>query len=369
IADGRQFLEKGDLYDAVIVSYQDQNSISGNRFFTEEFFEKVSLKINKGGVFAIRVKSPENFQSLLLINKNGATLKPFFKVFQNALLLPYSNILGVGANGKIDTELIFDRFQKRKLETKLVSENYIKYLLENPRRKNIEDKISNGNWEKNSDIKPSAYFLSLALEVSRYFPRLASEVFLLERMRKIALAVVIISIISILFLRFFSKVKRSSLTVFVAGFWGMTAEISILIYHQMKNGILYKDIGILTSLFMAGLALGASFFQKELKSIHRILFVICIIVFSALGLFLVEFNISKTFIFLMMFFAGFISGSLFKIAEGISSAKGENLLRGLYFADLFGGALAAVFSTLLLIPLFGIKSSFFAMAVLASLCL
>ncbi len=55
--------------------------------------------------------------------------------------------------------------------------------------------------------------------------------------------------------RFRPKLRRV-LLVAAAGFMGMVLETILILYYQVKHGVLYQDIGLLLMSFMAGLAAG-----------------------------------------------------------------------------------------------------------------
>jgi Kef-type K+ transport system membrane component KefB len=64
-----------------------------------------------------------------------------------------------------------------------------------------------------------------------------------------------ILIIGIFFIaRKFTGMRRF-VFVLLAGFIGMTLEIILILLYQNKNGILFRDIGILLMMFMVGLSL------------------------------------------------------------------------------------------------------------------
>ena len=52
--------------------------------------------------------------------------------------------------------------------------------------------------------------------------------------------------------------------VAAAGFLGMVLETILILYYQVKHGVLYQDIGLLLMSFMAGLALGAMVINREM---------------------------------------------------------------------------------------------------------
>lgn len=369
ISDGRDFIKKCSQYDVVVISAIGQNSIAENRFFTEDFFKICYEKIKKGGVLALRVKNSENYQEGILLKRNASIVKPLSEIFEKVMVFPQSTMVIVAVKGDgISLEEVVERFNKRQIETNLISEAYINYLWKNERRIKSESQIFGKKWEKNSDLKPIAYIFTLILDAARHYPIISLNPSYFEKLRVLFFLLVIFLILFLLISRFLFKKQKYFIIIFTSGFWGMSIETSIIVYHQLKNGVLYKDLGILTSLFMVGLALGALFFPSIIskKSFYYILLitVFCFLLFLA-----VKYEIPSFILFIFIFLGGYFSGSLFKIAEITSKEEGENLLKKLYFIDLFGGALGAVFSSLILIPFFGLQSCFFISIFLILLCL
>ena len=370
VSDGRDFIKKCSQYDVVVISSNAQNSISENRFFTEDFFKICYKKIRKGGVLALRVKNSENYQEGLILKRNASIVKPLSEIFEKVMVFPQSTMLIVAVKVDcISVEEAIERFKNRQIETNLISGAYIKYLWNNQRRRKSESQIFCKKWEKNIDLKPIAYILTLILEAARNYPIISSNPSYFEKLRFFSFSLVIFLFLFLLISRFLLKEKKFFILIFTAGFWGMIIETSIIVYHQLKNGVLYKDLGILTSLFMVGLALGASFFPSKISKKVFLFYMLSLTGFSLILFWVVNYEISSFFLFIFIFLGGYFSGSLFKIAEITSKEEGENLLKKLYFIDLLGGAVGAVFSSLILIPFFGLQSCFFCVIFLIFLCL
>lgn len=370
IMDGRRFLDRSAKYDAILISNSGQGSISENRFFTEDFYNSCFERIKEGGVLAFRLIGAENYQSELLLNRNGSVIKPLFKIFGNVMIFPHSTTLVVAIKGKkVELKDIVKRFEERSIRAKLISPVYIKYLWENQRRKEFEKSITDRKFEQNSDFRPVAYFFTLLLETARDYPKTSFNLSVFNNLKTAFYLFCGFLVMTMLIGKWFSGIGKTEATVFVSGFSGMAIEISIIVYHQMKHGVLYKDIGIITSLFMAGLALGALYFPVKIPGKYRVLYICFLILLTISQIFLLDFKFTAKFVFIAIFCGGFIGGSLFKIAEALSEERRDLLLKKLYFVDLCGGSMGAILTSLFLIPLFGLKSSFVLLAILLLFCL
>lgn len=358
-SDGRKFLKKSGNYDVILVFSEGTNSISSSRFFTKEFYDEVYKKLNKNGVFAIRIKGAENYYSDLLFKRNYSGLKAISDIFENSLFIPFGTTIGIGIKGeKQELSKILSLFEEKNIECKFLSKGYIKYVMSNERTKEFEKKLKENSFEINSDEKPILYFFSLLLEAGRNYNKLNFITQLFDFFKKFLFLFLSIFTILFLALNLYFKNKSHLFLAFISGFFGMSFEVVLLFVFQFKNGILYKDIGILTSLFMVGLMCGAliikeKVFSKTKKAVYLFSGVIVCLAFS----FLMNEGFSPIFLYLLIVFGGFFSGGLFKIAQNELSYNREESLRHLYFFDLLGGALGGVLTTLLVIPLFGFAST------------
>ena len=52
-----------------------------------------------------------------------------------------------------------------------------------------------------------------------------------------------------------------------AGFAGMVLESTVMLYYQVKYGVLYQDIGVMLMSFMAGLAAGAWVVERAQRGV------------------------------------------------------------------------------------------------------
>ncbi len=369
IGDGRKFLKNCSNYDVILVSSTAPGSIAEGRFFTEEFYKSVRNKLNADGVFAIRIRGSENYLSGLLFKRTCSALKKIDEIFESSMIIPFSTTLAIGIKGKLpESEKIIKRFEERKIETQLVSSKYLCYILENERRKKMEEELKNSKCETTSDLKPSAYFLTLLLETSRTYPKIAFYSNLLAYAFYFSISIAFIIAFSILIGRFVFKIEPGSAIVFASGFSAMTYESLILIYYQLKKGVLYKDIGFITAIFMLGLMVGSLLFPEKVK-LRRLVYLVLILL-MILPLFLIlKIEVSSLIIFVVVFSGGFSSGSLFKLSQNLITAKKDEALRKLYFLDLLGGSIGGITSTLLFIPLFGLELTLLFTGVTLLLCL
>jgi spermidine synthase len=188
---------------------------------------------------------------------------------------------------------------------------------------------------------------------------------------------IVFVIFSIPFIIILARIKPLSLGLFAGGFAASGAEIVILIAFQIIFGYAYYMAGIIITLFMLGLALGAGFAHLSKRNsfvtflrlqsgitVYSIILPYLLILLNATAL-KPAFTVSVIAILILAI--SFAAGALFSLAaaimpcdkkikstlkNNISSTAGEA-----YSADLFGSALGALIVSALLIPLLGIVLS------------
>jgi spermidine synthase len=166
----------------------------------------------------------------------------------------------------------------------------------------------------------------------------------------------------------------------------MIFELAILFTFQTLYGYLYHQIGLLITIFMAGVALSSFYITENLYRIKRdsLLFLItelCFICFSFLlpFVFSIPFHhLEKTSIYVLLyvvfltmsFLSGVLIGFQFPLATKIylRAPSTEGILGKtaglLYGADLFGGFFGGLLGGVLLLPILGLKESCFMMAII-----
>jgi spermidine synthase len=173
--------------------------------------------------------------------------------------------------------------------------------------------------------------------------------------------------------------------VAAAGFMGMVLETILILYYQVKHGVLYQDIGLLLMSFMAGLALGAMIINREMarpitnRMLSRWYGISLLIGFCFLCALVgmgVTMSISAGLVEIscLLAIAGFLVAGIFAYASlhesGSPSSCGiedqKNLISPLYSADLIGGCLGTLLGSLILIPLVGMNVTTWGMLLLAA---
>ncbi len=383
--DPRRFLRTRNSYDAILTAMPEPMSAQVNRFYTTEFFRQCSSSLNSGGIFSFAIRSAENLWTPHLLNRNRSVYAALKAVFRHVVVVPGVTNIFIASDSALTTHpaILGERLSKRRIETRLVSIEYVNYLYTNDRFSAVNTVLSQEIYDPNSDTHPACYSHTISIWLSRLLvgfdlPGLRS--FGLNRILKspalwiLALAAVVLGVGK----RFAST--RRFIVMFLAGAVGMISETVILLNYQSSCGALYQDIGLLLMMFMTGLAAGAALTARLIskrQSAGRRNGWWGAIILGGLGLlnllvyYGVKFDLLGGLAIASVILAldgAFVAGVFaFESLRGIDARTG--FMSWLYSADLIGGCIGTVAASLFLIPIFGIPVTTLSGAAIAFLAI
>jgi len=402
IADPRRFLKEARRYDLILVGMPEPESGQANRFYTREFFAQCRERLSPEGVLAFRLQGAVNLWTPRLIRRTASIHRALKAAFTHVTVLPgTTNIfLASGAALVNDPVVLAGRLETRAIQARLVIPAYLDYLYTSDRFEEIKEVLAGSRAPVNSDTRPICYQYTLLLWLSRFFPVLV----LLDLPELTAVgaaaspfawALVVVLLAGFLLARRVHLV-RSALLAAVAGFVGMVLETVLLLQYQVQRGILFQDLGVLLTLFMAGLALGAavvvmlyretgkvragSQFQEALDgpanraTVPRVIGAGAVAGLAGLSLaiaLLIRTGLVGGLLTtgILMLASGFLVAALFAYASLRRQPDQRSIVSPLYSADLLGGCAGSVLASLLLIPMLGLPASAVLMAALVLLAL
>ncbi len=385
-------------YDVIILNLPDPYTAQLGRFFTFEFFKMVKLILGEDGIFSFRVTSAENYISKEL----GLYLSSLYRTlklnFPEVIVLPGSNNVFLAAKRKGALFKHWQKFveslQEKEISTKFVSEHFLLDRLSPIRVKYLENAIygegsrtiSADMSRVNYDLKPISYFYNTVLW-SKQFQSIEKPVFLFLSKIKPFWFIGVAALIFVVGF-FICSLPRSKLpnlalsAIFMAGFTSIFLEIIIVLSFQIFYGYIYSKVGLILTLFMLGLALGAFVIQKKasqrkinFKNLILIQFLQVILVSFLLFLVFYFSKISpqeflvESFLLLVMTFSGIIGGMEFTLANHLFLERKTTKRSGTgYSIDLFGSSLSSILASAILIPLLGIPTTLAMILVINLIC-
>jgi spermidine synthase len=382
-ADPRQYLKKSGSYDLILVGMSEPASGQANRFYTREFFEQCSARLNPGGILGFRLRTAENLWTMPLTRRNTSIYNALQAVFPEVLFLPGTTNVVTASRLPLprSPEVMSRRLRDRKIATRLISTNYINYLFTNDRFFEIRDLLKKEKALPNTDIRPVCYQYAFVIWLSKFFPRIAlidPSSIMDKGFLKPPLSWLLWMSLPVLFLSSrFRPAFRRTVLVAAAGFLGMVLETILILYYQVKHGVLYQDIGLLLMSFMAGLALGAMIInrmmarpidsqkQSRWNGISLLIGFCLLCAFTATEVTMsISIGLAQTSWLLAA--AGFLVAGIFAYASLHEIEEQKKVISLLYSADLIGGSFGSLLGSLILIPLAGMDASAWGMLLLAA---
>lgn len=389
--DARFFVKRAKgPYDVMIVSVPDPTTARLNRFYTLEFFEEARAVLAPDGVLGLTLSSAENYVSDEMADVLACVANTLSRVFDEVLLTPGDpcHILAAGPGTGLtrDPATLSERVASRALDLVYVRDYYIMDRFSRLRAADLDEALARSAPPLNTDLKPSCYYLSLLAwdrQLSGHrgaLARLSTYVTL----RNSLIAAAVLAAMGVLPLARPSTRRTLRgpvfLSVFVVGFSEISLEIASLLAYQSLYGFVYDRVAVLVAAFMAGLAGGGWLGMRAVRrgaGVGTYLAIQAAIALVPLGLWKAVETVagldaerlapwSNAFPLLVVA-AAFLAGTQFPLAARLCVRSGEEpgAVGGrLYGADLAGAAVGAVATSVLLLPVLGLKGAMTALSIL-----
>lgn len=386
VADPRRFLETAGKYDLILVGMPEPDSGQTNRFYTREFFALCRRSLERDGVLAFRLRGAENLWTPAQSRRAASIRRALGAEFPDAVVLPGVTNIFLASLSPLSREpdRLSRRLAERGVEARLVIPEYVGYLYTNDRFHEIERILESARVPANRDARPFCYQYTLLIWLSRFFP--SAALYELPDLRPARLArtpafwLVLAATTACFALSRRRELLRRSLLAAVAGFAGMVLETTLILNYQVQRGVLYQDLGLLLTLFMAGLALGAGAADLRARRSPRPGVVSAATGMALLGLVAVlavgtawlttrgaVAGLGATALLLLA--AGVLVAALFAYASLRRGPDQRGIVAPLYASDLAGGCLGSLAASLILIPSMGIPGAALVTAALALIAL
>ncbi len=375
-ADPRLFLKAGGPYDLILIASSEPSSGQSNRFYTREFFSLCAARLSPRGVVALRLPSSENFWTPRLARRNGSVHAALVAAFPDVLVLPGSTDTLLASKGRLsrDPAVLSRRLRERRVAARLVTPEYVGYLLTNDRLETAARVLSGAGAPPNSDETPVCYRETSLLWLGKFVPALEQAA---PPDRRSGAWLFALAGAALLFARLRTAWRRAALAA-VGGLGGMVAEAVVLLRYQAESGALYQDIGALLTAFMAGLAAGAFAFDRAAAPPRRIGRRWGAVLLGGLAVLLggvawaavaggAWFRLGPAVGMLVA--SGALVSGIFGYASRFGGADQEDAAAPVYAADLLGGCLGSVLAGLVVIPLFGAGATALGTAAVAAAAL
>lgn len=348
--DGRSFVRRTDRrYDVVIADIPDPSTSQLNRFYTVQFFEEVKNILTDGGVLSFSLGHYENYVSRELARLLAVAHTTLKGVFRNVTVIPGGRIFFLGSDGDL-TRNVAARIEQRGIRTKLINRRYLEVMLSPDRTADIDRALSPA--PVNRDFSPVLYYYHLLHWMSRF--RFTSGL--------------LIAALLLLAAAYLFRVRPVPLAIFTTGFAGSGLVVVLMLACQILYGSVYHKLGLIVTVFMAGLAAGSFVMNRALPARGRrdlVKLEFAIAVYSALlpaaliGLAHAAGGplsraAAQAGLPLLTFILAALVGMEFPLAGKADFEAVTSTAARMYTADFVGACLGAMLVSALLIPLIGV---------------
>ncbi len=380
--------KKQELFDMVILNLPDATSSVLNRYYTLEFYRQIKESLSPNGVLAVRITGGENIMGTELVNLGASTKLTLEKVFSELVLTPGEDTWFIASDSQSVTGepgTLRDRFAAIEGASSIFNpEALLSVYLPDRAALALKDYSSADLPQEfliNRDSRPLTHLYSLLLAAKQSGAPAAR---LVKHLALAGLLPFLIPILVLVALRGIYVLKPvqqgglssfdSSFLVFSAGGVGIGAVIVLMYLYQTRFGSLYLHIGVVSSLFMAGLTAGAAsvryLLPEKARTRTEILLFLVIFVHS-LVLCTIAFWPSEQWSHLTFAIAfilcGLCTGCYFPVAarqladSGFETGQAGSKLET---ADHIGASAGGVVTSLALVPVLGARVTLLVSAML-----
>jgi spermidine synthase len=338
--DGRTFLaESKRVYDAIIVNLPEPNTFQVNRFYTEGFFRLAKSRLTDGGVLSFSMQGFDNFLAEPQRQKLSSLHNTAGQYFKHVLLLPGQKVYFLCSDRKPSTDI------PALLNQKNISTAYIEgfyYGNLSPERIDRLNRLMDPATPLNRDHSP--YLMRLMF--SQWFAKFQTSPL------GFFLATAILSII------YLFRISREEFVLFTTGCMTMGCEILVIFAFQIYFGYIYLQIGIIITIFLAGLLPGAWLGQRLRRHGRQVLTLTDLFLIASLALFILAItniadHLPVAFFLVFGFVVSLACGFQFPVALFLGGDDGKAATRS-FSADLIGAACGTLLTSVVLIPYAGI---------------
>ena len=365
-ADGRRFVrESRDRFDVVIVDLPDPSTSQLNRYYTAGFFSEARRALKPDGVLAFGLGHYENFAGPELARLLSSARRTLQGAFGRVVMIPGVRVFFLASDGPLEPD-VARLMDASGVHPRLVNRHYLEATLSPDRLADI-GRAAARPAALNTDQNPVLYYY----ELRRWMSQFGGTGAAMGAVLALALAA---------YLAVLGPVPR---VIFAAGFAASGLEIVLLLGFQMIFGSVYRQVGLVVTVFMAGLAAGA---WAAGRAAPRV-FAARALAFLGLGIAALAVAIppilrasqvldalagtpimGQGLILLATLVLAAMVGAQFPLA-GAAGGRGAGAAPArLFSADLAGAALGALLVASLLVPLVGLPTVCLLTAVLNAAC-
>ena len=252
-----------DTYDLIIINAPDPDNAQVNRLYTLEFFQSASRRLTPRGILATSISGADNYWGDELVSYGKSLLATMKQVFAEVLVTPGDRhyFLAGGQPGLVsaDPEVLAERYRKQGLTSRYMTPRSFLMFFPPTGVEYLKARLAGADQAPlNTDAAPLSFFLRLVWwEKMTGRPWVRSLLKSAAQVRTWGPAALVLMLLPSVLIFFRPRPMRAAFwTVLTTGLMTMALQIILILLFQNRYGILYQQIGLLSALFMAGLAGG-----------------------------------------------------------------------------------------------------------------
>jgi spermidine synthase len=353
-ADGRAFLSRAAPgYDAILVNLSDPQTFQTNRFFTDRFFALAAARLSAAGVLSFSVEGFKNYLAEPQRRKLSSLYNTAKSHFGHVLMLPGERMFFLCSARPLQADIT------RLLDRKGVPTLYISAYFDGQVTPDRMARLNAGMdpaTPQNSELAPYV----LATVFTEWFAKFDTS--------PLAFAGIVAGLLGVYLLR----CHRVEFVLFTTGWMTMGSELLIIFAFQIFFGYIYFKIGIIITVFLAGLLPGALWGRRLTHRARSVLIRTDAALIGLLGLTLAAVHLGDRLpeaFYLMLGFGISVACGLQLPAALHLRGDSAAASTGVFSADLIGAAFGTLVMSAVLIPYLGITGSICGLAGLKLLSL
>ncbi len=338
--DGRAHLKQTTArYDAIILNLPEPDTFQVNRFYTDQFFRLAQTHLNPEGILSFSMQGFDNYLAEAQRQKLSSLHNTAARHFKNILLLPGQRIFFLCRNAPIDWDI------PALLEHRNIHTRYIRgYYYGNVTRERVDQ--LNALMDPLAPINRDESPRLIKIMFSQWFDKFATS------------PVAFMLVIATVSLVYVARMTRAEYVLFSTGFMTMGSEIIVIFAFQIFFGYIYFQIGLIVTVFLAGLLPGAWIGQKQIRHLKATLITADGILISLTAVLIIMVmtlgdRLPAPGYLIFGFLVSLACGFQFPVALQLEGA-GAGAVTRTFSADLIGAAGGTLITSVVLIPHLGI---------------
>ena len=338
--DARAYLSvTSTRYDAILVSLPEPETFQMNRFYTAGFFKLAKNHLAPGGVLSFGIEGVGNYISETRQRKLSSLANTARTFFDHVMLMPGRRLLFVCRDRPIRTDIPV-LLEQKGIDTHHIRRYYAGDLTDQ-RIRQLNDAVDPGI-PTNMDLSPRLMRLAFVGWFARHG----------ESPRWFAL------LLSAAALAYLLRISRPQWVLLTTGCVNIGAEMVAIFTFQTFYGYIYLQVGVLVTVFLAGLLPGAwaggRFAGNRRRALMTTDLLLCLLlVLFALTLAVARQAMPAAVLYGFGLAVSLCCGFQFPLALMVSGDSAAAAAQS-FSADLVGAAIGVLLVSLVLIPFVGL---------------